>query len=173
VRLLIPVKDYRSTLQFFRYDWPYNPVSYFYHRRLQETVGQFPVDLHFGMDYWFLIRAMARAHICPSDLVFGTYYFPPESKTSRTSSIAELEEGQRRSRKWVTQHLQQDDSNLIPWFHAQWFFHRWVRKFPERVKTPLRFLAYKVLFSKMLGYGEYQALGFRRAYQKRFPGNIG
>jgi glycosyltransferase involved in cell wall biosynthesis len=169
VRLVVPVKDYLSTLQFFRYDWPLNPVCYFYRRRVQEAIGTFPVDMHLGMDYWFLIRAMAKARIHPSELVFGTYFFPPDSKTSLTSSIADLEEGQRRFRTWVTQHLRENQSYLIPWFHAQWFFHHWVRRFPEKAKRPIRLLAYKVFFSGMLGYGEYQALGFRRAYRKRFP----
>lgn len=169
VRLLTPVKDYRATLLHFRYDWAYNPVCYFYRRRIQVAAGDFPIDMHLGMDYWFLIRAMAKARIHSSDLVFGTYFFPPESKTSRTSSIAALQESQRQFREWVTQHLRENQPHLIPWFHAQRLFHHWVCKFPERVKTPLRFLAYKVLFSTTLGYDDYRALGFRRAYRKRFP----
>lgn len=168
-RLVIPVKDYRSTLLFFRYDWPLNPVCYFYRRAIQEAVGEFPVEVQLGMDYWFLIRAMSKSRIRSSDRVFGTYFFPPESKTSRTSGVADAQETVKRFRNWVKQHLREENPRLLPWWSAQWFFHHWLREFPERVKTPFRYLAYKVLFAKAVDYDEYRELGFRHAYRKRFP----
>jgi glycosyltransferase involved in cell wall biosynthesis len=167
--LRVPVKDYRSTLLFFRHVWPLNPVCYFYRRTVQEAVGEFPVEVHIGMDYWFLIRAMAKARIYASDVVFGTYYFPPESKTSRGSGLADIQQGAQRFRKWVRQHLRESDLRLLAWWDMHWFLHHWVREFPERAKAPFRYLAYKALFASMLDYHEYENTGFRRVYRKRFP----
>jgi hypothetical protein len=169
VELSVPVKDYRSTLLFFRHRWPLNPVCYFYRRAVQLAVGEFPLDEHNAMDYWFLVRAMMGAQIHGSDLVFGTYFSPPESKTARASGVSGQQRTMRRLCDLVRQHLRENDPELLPWWNAHWLFHRWVRESPERVKAPLRYLAYKALFSDILDYHEYQDLGFRRAYRKRFP----
>jgi glycosyltransferase involved in cell wall biosynthesis len=165
--LRTPVKDYRSTLLFFQYLWPLNPVSYFYRRRLQQAVGEFPATMNLEMDYWFLIRAMCKSCIQPSDLVFGTYFFPPESKTSRASGVAATQEAVRRLRNLVRQHLREDNPRLLAWWNAHWLFHYWVRGFPERAKMPFRYLAYKVLFSSTVDYNQYRELGFRRTYRER------
>ena len=170
VRLVVPVKDYRSTLLFFRNIWPLNPVSYFYRRRVQDGMGQFPLDEHNAMDYWFLIRAMAKARIHPSGLVFGTYFFPPESKTSRTSGVADRQGTVRRFRGLVRQHLQEEDPQLLAWWNVHWWWHHYVRHFPERVKAPLRHLAYKALFASQIDYNEFRSLGFRKCWRKNFRG---
>ena len=166
VRLVVPVKDYRSTLLFFRNIWPLNPVSYFYRRRVQDGVGEFPLDEHNAMDYWFLIRAMAKARIHPSDLVFGTYFFPPDSKTSRTSSVAHNRQRMQRACRCVRQHLREDNSRLLPWWNARWLWHIYVREFPARAKAPFKYLAYKGFFSRRFNYHDYQALGFRECYRR-------
>jgi glycosyltransferase involved in cell wall biosynthesis len=162
VRLVIPAKTYRGILLHFYNDFPLNPVSYFYRRQVQEIVGAFPLGLHYTMDYWFLLRAFFKSRVFCSDLVMGTFFFTGANKSLHKSPT---------DKPWGTavQHLRSDNPRLLPWFYAQWFIHHWVRRFPERVKTPLRHLAYKTLFSDTLGYEEYRALGFRKAYRKRFP----
>jgi glycosyltransferase involved in cell wall biosynthesis len=162
VRLVVPTKTYRGALLHFRKDFPLNPVSYFYRREVQDSIGAFPLHLHYTMDYWFLLRAFLICQVCCSDLVFGTFFI---TGTNKTSSKAPTESA------WevATQHLREDDPRLVPWFYGQWLFHHWVREFPERAKTPFRSLAYKVLFSKIVDCDEYKTLGFRRAYRKRFP----
>ncbi len=162
VRLVVPTKTYRGVLLHFRKDFPLNPVSYFYRRQVQKSVGAFPLHLHYTMDYWFLLRAFLKCRVRSSDLVFGTFFISGTNKTSSkvpTESTWEI----------ATQHLREDNPRLFPWFYGHWFFHHWAREFPERAKTPFRYLAYKVLFSKIGDYGEYKTLGFRRAYRKRFP----
>jgi glycosyltransferase involved in cell wall biosynthesis len=54
--------------------FPYNPLSYFYHRKIQESVGKFPVVLKYAMDYWFLLRVYKYAEIHYESLVAGTFY---------------------------------------------------------------------------------------------------
>jgi glycosyltransferase involved in cell wall biosynthesis len=170
VRLVIPVKDYRSTLCAFRCIWPLNPVSYFYRRTLQQAVGPFPLDEHNAMDYWFLLRAMARARIHASDLVFGTYFFPPESKTSRLARAAHTQSGSWRCRDLVRQHLQEDNPQLQIWWNVHWWWHNYVLESPERLKAPLRYLAYKLLFASRINYSEFKSLGFRQCWRKSFRG---
>ena len=162
VRLVIPSKTYRSVLLHFRRVFPLNPVSYFYRRSVQEGAGDFPLHLHYTMDYWFLLRALLQWRVCCSDLIFGTFFITGANKTSSKTPT----EG-----PWdvAIRHLREENPSLLPWFYGQWFFHHWVREFPELAKTPLRYLAYRFLFCNMVDYDEYRALGFRRAYRKRFP----
>jgi glycosyltransferase involved in cell wall biosynthesis len=161
IRLVVPTKTYRGVLLHFRKDFPLNPVSYFYRREVQESVGAFPLHLHYTMDYWFLVRAFLKYRVCCSDLVFGTFFITGANKTSCKAPGESAWEV-------ATQHLREDNPHLLPWFYSHWLFHRWVREFPERAKTPFRYLAYKVLFSNTVNYDEYKALGFRRACRKRF-----
>jgi len=168
VRLVVPVKDYRSTLLFFRHTWLLNPVCYFCRRALQEAVGEFPLEEHNAMDYWFLVRAMSKARIHRTDLVFGTYFFPPESKTSRISGVADRRRMLRRSCELVRQHLHEDNPQLLVWWTAHWWWHNYVRQFPERLKAPFRYLAYKAPFGSQIDYNEFKSLGFRKCWRRKF-----
>lgn len=163
VRMVSPAKSYRGILQPFRYDFPLNPVSYFYRRSVQDKVGPFPTDLHFTMDYWFLLRAFMQCRVYSTDLVLGTFFLTGANKSMQVQST---------DTPWrtVVQHLRNDNPGLLPWFHTQWLLHHWIRQFPERVKSPLRLLVYKACFAGVIAYDEYRALGFRRAYRTRFPG---
>jgi len=162
VRLVVPAKTYRGILLCFRNLFPLNPVSYFYRREVQERVGNFPLNNHYSMDYWFLVRALMKCRVFCSDMVFGTFFTSAKNKSSHES---------RTPSTWdvVTQHLRQEDPRLLPWFYGQWLFHRWVCEFPERAREPFRYLAYQVIFSSQIDYKQYQAIGFRRAFRKRFP----
>jgi len=164
VRLMVPKKDYCSTLLFFQNVWPLNPVCYFYRRAVQASMGDIPADVGFGRDYWFLIRAMAKARIHPSDLVFGTYFFHPGSETVRKSRS---EEGDSSCRRWVREHLREANPRLLAWWTAHWWWHRYVRQFPEPIKVPFRYLAYKVLFASQLDYDEFRSLGFRKCWRQQ------
>ena len=167
-RLVVPVKDYRSTLLHFRHIWPLNPICYFYRRAVQIAAGPFPLEAHVGMDYWFLMRAMSKARILASDVVFGTYFFPPESKTSRTSGFEGRERAASQCRAWVREYLRQDNPRLLVWWNLHWWWYHYVQCFPERLKAPVRYLAYKALFASKVDYVEYQDLGFRKCYRRCF-----
>jgi glycosyltransferase involved in cell wall biosynthesis len=66
--------------------FPYNPLSYFYHRKIQETVGKFPLDLKYAMDYWFLLRAYSAANIHYEPVVAGTFYNFNNKTSDKTNS---------------------------------------------------------------------------------------
>lgn len=66
-----------------RYHFPYNPVSYFYRRHIQEKVGEFPIEEHYAMDYWFLLRAFNKQNkVEKLEIPFGTFYRTGMNKTS-------------------------------------------------------------------------------------------
>lgn len=69
--------------------FPYNPLSYFYHRKLQESVGKFPVELKYAMDYWFLLSAYKQAEIHYESFVAGTFYNFNNKTSGKVSSECE------------------------------------------------------------------------------------
>lgn len=76
-----------SDLRQLKGRFPLNPVSYFYKKEVQEKVGQFPVDEHYAMDYWFLLRAFYFFEIKKIDDLLGTFYFSGENKTASMNSF--------------------------------------------------------------------------------------
>lgn len=76
-----PIKDYRFVSHFWLHKFPANPVSYFYKREIQTEVGEFPVDNHNTMDFWFLLRAFRNRRICKSDREFGVFDLHEDTKT--------------------------------------------------------------------------------------------
>lgn len=61
--------------------FPTNPVSYFYKRELQDKVGPFPLEEHYTMDYWFILRAFHYGEVGYLDEVFGTFVLDGTNKT--------------------------------------------------------------------------------------------
>jgi hypothetical protein len=64
------------------YKWPLNPSCYFYRRQVQHGVGPFPIDEHFVMDYWFLLRAFRDFRRVKIDKLLG-YFRSHDSNKSR------------------------------------------------------------------------------------------
>ncbi len=62
--------------------FPQNPVSYFYKRSLQEKIGEFPLNNHMTMDYWFLLRAYRIANIKKLNSLTGYFYVDGNNKSS-------------------------------------------------------------------------------------------
>ena len=75
---------YPQVVMHYRYGFPYNPLSYFYRRKVQEEVGQFPVNEHYLMDYWFIIRALSRFRCGKLDEPFGYYRHTGYNKSSES-----------------------------------------------------------------------------------------
>lgn len=72
--------------------FPYNPVSYFYHRHVQEVVGKFPIELRYAMDYYFLLRAYPFAEIHYEPFVAGTFYnFDNKTSEKKNSELQGLQ----------------------------------------------------------------------------------
>lgn len=88
-----PSTEYEYIVSFFHYQFPGNPVGYFYKRAVQEKVGPFPVDNHYTMDYWFLLRAFAHAKSVKVEKTLGTFFVDGSNKSSdgdRSHKIASL-----------------------------------------------------------------------------------
>lgn len=65
-------------------EWPYNPTAYFYPKAIHETIGYFPEDEHFAMDYDFILKSAVAA--IPFEYypeTWGNFRLLPEAKTSQ------------------------------------------------------------------------------------------
>ena len=71
-----------DALRFGDYNFPLNPVAYAYRRSLQLKIGPFPVNNHYTMDYWFILRAFLFGRILKQEKVLGTFYFNGDNKSA-------------------------------------------------------------------------------------------
>ena len=71
--------------------FPLNPVSYAYKRHVQEKIGDFPVDEHYTMDYWFLIRAFYLFKIKRIEDILGCFVFVENNKSSTISGEFQIQ----------------------------------------------------------------------------------
>jgi hypothetical protein len=61
--------------------FPVNPSSYFYHKSLHSTIGDYETLEEYAMDVDFLLRAVQVAHIMYVDEVWGNFLFVKGTKT--------------------------------------------------------------------------------------------
>lgn len=80
--------SYYKCLSHFRYTFPWNPVSYFYKRCVQEYYGEFPTDNHFSMDFHFIIATFRKFTKKKINQPFGIFYFGSDNKTSVSDAKA-------------------------------------------------------------------------------------
>lgn len=76
--------SYDRCLQFYNYQFPVNPVSYFYKRTVQEKI-LYNVHNHYAMDYEFLLRAFQLFNIKKIEQNFGYFYQDGTNKTANMS----------------------------------------------------------------------------------------
>ncbi|MAM27953.1 MAG: hypothetical protein CMC13_02930 [Flavobacteriaceae bacterium] len=69
-------------LSILRGRFPLNPVSYCYKRYVQEKIGDFPINEHYTMDYWFLLRAFYFFETVKIENFLGCFVFDGTNKTS-------------------------------------------------------------------------------------------
>jgi glycosyltransferase involved in cell wall biosynthesis len=62
--------------------FPANPTAYFYRHQVQDSVGPFPVQEHYAMDYWFLLRAYQAFRVRKIDAVLGHFFLSEKSKSA-------------------------------------------------------------------------------------------
>ena len=79
--LIHPSIEFKKIIFPQKYAFPYNPVSYFYKRKIQETIGKFPLQENYAMDYWFLLRALDKYQALKLDIALGTFLLTDMSKT--------------------------------------------------------------------------------------------
>jgi len=128
VELTVPETTYRCVLLSFKYQFPHNPVCYFYRRRVQQIIGPFPLDEHYAMDYWFLLRAFRRFRVERTGLVFGTFFHSPTCKTSSSHSG-------RNCRRVALAFCRQHDPFGWCYYHLSWCWYllftqpgKWLRR---------------------------------------------
>ncbi|MDF9795215.1 glycosyltransferase involved in cell wall biosynthesis [Catalinimonas alkaloidigena] len=81
---------YEDILSYWKTLFPGNPVSYFYKRELQSKIGQFPINYHYTMDYWFLLKAYQIGKVGYLDETFGTFYIDGFNKTATSFVLQNL-----------------------------------------------------------------------------------
>ena len=83
--------SYTKCLQFYKYQFPMNPVSYFYKRHVQEKVG-YNEHEHYTMDYSFILRAFQLFHPKKVERIFGYFVEDGTNKTSDGQAYSRLKE---------------------------------------------------------------------------------
>jgi len=71
--------------------FPLNPVSYAYKRQVQKQIGHFPVDEHYTMDYWFLLRAFYLFKVIKIEDFLGCFVFVENNKSSTITGEYEIQ----------------------------------------------------------------------------------
>ena len=107
-----PSAKYLDLIFYWRNKHPYNPVSYFYKRNVQQSIGGFPLDNHYAMDIWFLLKAYQKFNISKVNKVLGTFYFDGNNKTSNTDVGLNLH-------NTVKKHLRTDNLLRLPHFYLK------------------------------------------------------
>ena len=64
-----------------RFEWPYNPSAYFYHKSLHDLTGAYNESNHYCMDYEFILEAAQHIPLRHIDELWGNFCQVSESKT--------------------------------------------------------------------------------------------
>lgn len=108
---------YKDILRYWLDVFPNNPVSYFYKREVQTAIGKFPIDDHYAMDFWFLLKAYRRFNIVKTDATLGIFHSDGNNKTARIDTGLTLH-------TTVKRHLWKEDQLMIPYFYSKLFWGR-------------------------------------------------
>ncbi|MCY7363047.1 MAG: glycosyltransferase [Ignavibacteria bacterium] len=101
--------DYRKIMLPFKYMFPINPVSYFYRRKVQTDVGPFPLDNHYTMDYWFLLKAYQNHKLYKTEYNLGTFCMNGYNKTSNADN-------RKNTHIRVVYHCRKYDLKNLPYY---------------------------------------------------------
>ncbi len=117
--------------------FPLNPVSYFYKRKIQEKIGDFPDDNPWSMDYWFLLRVFRICkYIVRVNSLFGYYFIDRNTKSSNIErAINSLKKTQKEF--------------LIE--HPMLFFKYYTKRIFKSIGS--KYMKYKIsMFRSVVGY---------------------
>lgn len=101
--------EYKKIMLPFLYMFPINPVSYFYKRNVQEEIGPFPLDNHFTMDYWFLLKAYQKHRLVKIEDYLGTFFMNGYNKTSNADN-------RKNTHHRVLYHCWHYDRGMLPYY---------------------------------------------------------
>jgi len=122
-----PEIEYLKILQPFKYIFPINPVCYFYKRNVQVAAGPFPLDNHFTMDYWFLLKAYQHAKIVKISYNLGTFWMNGLNKTSGADN-------RKNVHKTAVKHLLENDRKNLPFYLSKYYKHYYYDSTPYNLK---------------------------------------
>jgi glycosyltransferase involved in cell wall biosynthesis len=146
-----PSIKFRELILPFKFQFPYNPVSYFYKRDVQIKIGMFPINNHYSMDYWFVLRAFKNFKVKKIDHVLGVFYHSGTNKTStiNVNSINKIafQESINFGYKWRIYFI----LNYIPYLIIKLFHY---------AKKVVKYIIYKVLMGRKIKYEFYLENGF-------------
>lgn len=108
--LRIPSIRYKDVLQYWLNLFPNNPASYFYTRNVQQQIGEFPVEDHFSMDIWFILKAYQKFKLVKIDATLGVFHSDGYNKTTTVNLGQNLHNVTKR-------HLQKDNPLFLPFFY--------------------------------------------------------
>ncbi len=124
----VPEREYKKIMLPFRYMFPINPVSYFYKRRVQDEIGPFPLDNHFTMDYWFLLKAYQNFSIVQTDYHLGTFCMNGYNKTSNADN-------RKNTHIRVMYHCWHYDRKMLPYYMYNYYKHFYYDTKPWNLKS--------------------------------------
>lgn len=116
----IPSNKYLDIVRYWLNLFPNNPVSYFYKRKVQVEIGEFPVDNHFAMDVWFLLKAYQKFKVNKVEATLGIFHSDGNNKTALTDTGVNLH-------KTVKAHIKKDNPMLLPYFYYKFIIAKFLK----------------------------------------------
>jgi len=147
--------EYKKILLHFKYGFPFNPVAYFYKRKVQEDVGLFPIDEHYAMDYWFLLEAWRTASVTKMNKLFGVFYKTGLNKTSNSDPDAAC-------KAVALAHCEKYDTKLLRFYKNNFYKNRVISTL-KKWKEPFKAIVYVVFFSSKMNKEMFNKIGFKQA----------
>lgn len=122
-----PETGYKKIMLPFKYIFPINPVSYFYKKKVQEETGPFPLDNHYTMDYWFLLKAFQKNKVIKIEDYLGTFCMNGFNKTSGADN-------RKNTHHRVIEHCWKHDKKSLPFYLYQYYRHYYYEEKPYNLK---------------------------------------
>ena len=85
---------------------PVNPVGYFYHKSLHDSVGLYDIEETYAMDFDFIYRAISCANVKKTRLVLGNFRYYPHTKTHQNLVVDSSSTGADVRSKYIQEFSQ-------------------------------------------------------------------
>jgi len=152
VNITFPVIKFKEIILPFKHQFPYNPVSYFYKRKVQDKIGMFPINEHYAMDYWFLIRAYKQFSIGKTELILGTFYRTGFNKTTLND----------KNPVNTISKLYCKELGLSYYFNLHLYIHK-IRHIKHIPKLIVKYLYFMIFLRSRMTYKEFTTIGFKKS----------
>ncbi|HRB00842.1 MAG TPA: hypothetical protein PK294_10440, partial [Ignavibacteria bacterium] len=130
-----------------------------YKREVQEKIGKFPLDNHYTMDYWFLLKAYKNFKIHKVEEILGTFVFHDVNKTSSADNL-------KNTHMTMIGHLKENDpGKYLYYFYNYYNFKLFNKRSYRSQKSVTRYLRPKYIKSVRFGK-DYSEHIYKKAYDK-------